>query len=136
LGTFIGQHFGWRATFLGVGLLGVIGFMATLLLLPGNLKRGESLSLKEQLQVLRNGPILLVLAITAFGYGGTFVAFTYLATLLEKITGFSSASVSLLLLVYGVAIALGNVVGGRISNNNPARALIRLFLLQALVLLL
>jgi predicted MFS family arabinose efflux permease len=136
LGTFIGQHFGWRATFLGVVLLGAVGFAATWILLPNHLKSSPPLKLKQQLQVLKSGPILLVLAITAFGYGGTFVTFTYLATLLEKISGFSAASVSLLLLVYGVAIAIGNVIGGKLSNTNPAKALISMFFLQALVLLL
>ncbi|WP_143310919.1 MFS transporter [Chitinophaga vietnamensis] len=136
LGTFIGQHFGWRSTFIGVAILGAVSFIALLLLMPGDIKNGPVLRMKDQLQVLRNWHILLVLAITALGYGGTFVAFTYLATLLEKVTGFSSNAVSLLLLVYGVAIALGNVIGGKVANTNPARVLIRIFLLQAVVLVI
>jgi MFS transporter, DHA1 family, inner membrane transport protein len=136
LGTFIGQHFGWRATFWGVAILGVVGFMATLLLIPGGIKTGKPLRLSQQLQVLKNSHILLVLAITALGYGGTFVAFTYLAPLLEKVTGFTSGSVSLLLLVYGIAIAIGNVAGGKLANTNPARVLIKMFFLEAVVLLL
>lgn len=136
LGTWIGQHFGWRATFLGVALLGLIGLFAVVSLVPRHIRSAEPLRLRDQLQVLKNPHILLVLAITAFGYGGTFVAFTYLATLLEKITGFSSGAVSVLLLVYGVAIALGNMIGGNLSNSNPAKALIRIFVLQAVVLLL
>lgn len=136
LGTWIGQHFGWRATFLGVALLGLIGFIAILSLVPRDIGSGKVLSLRDQLQVLKNPHILLVLAITAFGYGGTFVAFTFLATLLEKITGFSSGAVSGLLLVYGIAIALGNMAGGKLANTNPARVLIRIFVLQAVVLLL
>jgi predicted MFS family arabinose efflux permease len=136
LGTFIGQHFGWRATFLGVAILGGIGFIATASLLPNDLPASQPLSLKGQFAVLKNGPILLVLAITALGYGGTFVTFTYLASLLEKVTGFAPGAVSLLLLLYGVAIALGNVIGGRLTNNGPAPVLIKLFVLQAIVLLL
>lgn len=136
IGTFIGQHFGWRATFLGVALLGMIGFIATLVLIPANVRPAAPLKLKDQLKVIGNRHILVVLAITAFGYGGTFVAFTYLAPLLSNITGFSSGSVSLLLLVYGVAIALGNVIGGKVSNINPARTLIGLFIAQALILLI
>uniref|UniRef100_UPI003742CEFA MFS transporter n=1 Tax=Chitinophaga dinghuensis TaxID=1539050 RepID=UPI003742CEFA len=135
LGTYIGQHLGWRATFGGVAVLGVIGLIATALLLPSNLKQEAPLQLKDQLQVLRNKHILLVLAITALGYGGTFVVFTYLATLLEKVTGFQANAVSILLLVYGVAIALGNVIGGKISNHHPAKVLIRLFLYQVIILL-
>ncbi|MFX1706621.1 MFS transporter [Chitinophaga sp. CC14] len=134
LGTFIGQHLGWRATFAGVALLGSIGLIANLILLPDHISNGRPVQLKDQLKVLQNKHILLVLAITAFGYGGTFVAFTYLATLLEKVTGFSAGSVSILLLVYGVAIALGNMIGGKVSNHQPARALIIIFALQAMVL--
>lgn len=136
LGTFIGQHLGWRATLLGVAILGGIGFIANLILLPDDIQQGAPMQLKDQLKVLGNKHILLVLAATAFGYGGTFVAFTYMATLLEKVTGFSAAAVSILLLIYGIAVMLGNITGGKISNHKPAKALIRIFGLQVLVLLL
>lgn len=76
LGTFIGQYFGWRATFAGVALLGAVSFIAILLLIPGHITMGPPLRLKDQLQVIRTPPILIILAITAFGYGGTFVTFT------------------------------------------------------------
>ena len=134
LGTFIGQHFGWRATFIGVTALGVIGFIANLILLPANIPASRPLQLKDQLKVLKNKRILLVLAITALAFAGTFTTFTYLASLLEKVTGFHSGSISILLLIYGVAIALGNVIGGKTANKNPAKALAIMFLLQAVVL--
>ena len=134
LGTFIGQHFGWQSTFIGVAILGSIGLIGNLMLLPNNIKNEESLRFKDQFKVLLNKHILLVLAITAFGYGGTFVAFTYLATLLEQVTGFSSGSVSILLLIYGVAIALGNMIGGKVSNRHPIKALLWIFILQAIIL--
>ncbi|HEY0273466.1 MAG TPA: MFS transporter [Chitinophaga sp.] len=136
LGTFIGRHFGWRATFAGVAVLGVISFIANWLLLPAHLSTGAPLRLRDQLRVLKTGPVMLALAITALGYGGTFVTFTYLATLLEKVTQFSAGAVNWLLLLYGVAVALGNLVGGRLSNTNPARALIRILLVQTGLLFL
>lgn len=136
LGTFIGQHFGWRATFLGVALLGAVGCMATLILVPSDIRTPPQLKLKQQLKVLGNSHILTVLAITAFGYGGTFVPFTYMASLLENVTGFPAASVSILLLIYGLAIALGNLAGGKLSNTHPVRTLIWLFLFQTAILLL
>ncbi|TMV58002.1 MFS transporter, partial [Thioclava sp. BHET1] len=90
----------------------------------------------QQLRVLTSGRLLLVYAMTALGYGGTFVAFTFLVPILERITGFSSNAVSLILVLYGLAIAAGNLAGGRIANRNPARALMVLFAAQALVLVL
>ncbi|MEO4005215.1 MFS transporter [Flavobacterium sp. CAU 1735] len=135
LGTYIGQHFGWRATFIGVAALGIIGLIASSLLIPDTLQKSKPLQLKDQLKVLKNPSILLVLAITALGYGGTFVSFTYMAPLLESISGFSADATSLLLLIYGIAIALGNVIGGKVANQKPIKALMIMFVLQALVLL-
>ncbi|WP_406873021.1 MFS transporter [Aminobacter sp. P9b] len=135
LGTFIGQTFGWRATFWGVSALGVIAFAGIAALLPATLKKAAPSSLLDQARVLSSGRLLLVFAMTALGYGGTFVAFTYLASILETVTGFSASSVSLLLVLYGLAIAAGNIAGGRIADRNPVKALTVLFALQAAVLL-
>jgi len=136
LGTFIGQSFGWRATFWAVAGLGVIAFAAIAILLPSNLTRAEPAKLRDQLRVLGSGRLLLVYGMTALGYGGTFVAFTYLASILEQITGFASSSVSFILVLYGLAIAAGNLAGGRIADRNPLKALTFLFALQALVLVI
>lgn len=136
LGTFIGQHFGWRATFVGVALLGLIGLLASLLLVPNHLKNEKPASFKTQLGVLTNKKLLLAFSMTILGYGGTFVAFTYLSPILQEITGLSETVVSLILLIYGVAIALGNVIGGRVANRNPLKALLWMFILQAIVLLI
>ena len=136
LGTFIGQSFGWRATFWAVAGLGVIAFAAIAILLPSNLTRAEPAKLRDQLRVLGSGRLLLVYGMTALGYGGTFVAFTYLASILEQVTGFASSSVSFILVLYGLAIAAGNLAGGRIADRNPVKALTFLFALQALVLVL
>jgi multidrug resistance protein len=134
IGTIIGQTFGWRATFWAVAALGVIAFFAIATLLPNTIRKATPASLLDQLRVLGSGRLLLVFAMTALGYGGTFVAFTFLAPILQDITGFSEGSVSLILMLYGIAIAAGNIAGGRIANQNPVRALIGLFFLQAIVL--
>ncbi len=56
---------------------------------------------------------------TALGYGGTFVTFTFLAPMLQEVTGFAASSVSLMLVLYGLAIAAGNIIGGRVADRNP-----------------
>ncbi len=136
LGTYIGQIFGWRATFWAVALLGVLAFAAIAALLPNTLQKAPPASLLDQLRVLGSGRLLIVFAMTALGYGGTFVAFTFLAPILQEITGFSEQSVSLILVLYGIAIAIGNIAGGKIANHNPVKALVGLFILQAIVLVI
>ncbi len=134
LGTFIGQTMGWRATFWAVTGLGVMAFAAIWLLLPAVVIKAAPSSILQQVRVLGSGRLFLVFAMTALGYGGTFVAFTYLAVILETITGFAPSQISLILVLYGVAIAIGNLLGGRIADRAPVKALGRLFLIQAVVL--
>ncbi|WNQ13866.1 MFS transporter [Paenibacillus aurantius] len=136
LGTFIGQTFGWRATFWGVALLGVVSMAAIAWLVPGNLRKPEPSRLSSMLPLLTHPKLLRALLITALGYGGTFVAFTYLTPILQETMGLGEGMVSLVLLAYGVAVAIGNSIGGRWANRHPARALFKMFLLQAAVLVL
>ncbi|MDX7828293.1 MFS transporter [Aeromonas caviae] len=136
LGTWIGQVFGWRETFLVVSLLGLVAMVGSLLLVPGNLPKGAASSVREQLAVLTRKPLLLVYAKTALGYGGAFTAFTFLAPILQQVSGFSAGAVSLILLVYGVSVAVGNIWGGKLADRmGPLPALKLLFAGLALVLL-
>ncbi|PDY88264.1 MFS sugar transporter, partial [Bacillus toyonensis] len=134
IGTFIGQEFGWRASFMAIVVIGIIAFIANSILVPSNLKNGVPVSFRDQFKLIKNGRLLLVFIITALGYGGTFVTFTYLSPLLQEVTGFEASTVTIILLVYGIAIAIGNMVGGKLSNHNPIRALFYMFLIQAIIL--
>lgn len=136
LGTFVGQHFGWRTTFLVVAALGVVSIVASLLFVPRKLAHSKPASLIQQMSVLRQPRLLLVYAMTAIGYGGTFIAFTYLAPMLEQITGFDAGVVALVMLAYGVSVAVGNIWGGRLADRKgPIEALKIIFFFLALVLL-
>lgn len=128
LGTYIGQHFGWETTFLIVAILGLIALVGSALLVPNNLKQDARASLKDQLKVLTQPRLLLVYAITALGYGGTFTAFTYLAPILEQVSGFDASAVGLIMLVYGVSVAVGNIQGGKMADKfGPVKALTIIF---------
>lgn len=133
-GTFIGQQLGWRAAFMTIVIIGVIALIANSILVPSHLRKGVKTSFRDQLKLVKNGRLLLLFIITALGYGGTFVVFTFLSPLLQDITGFEEGTVAIILLVYGIAIAIGNMVGGKLSNQNPIRALFYMFIVQAVVL--
>lgn len=134
-GTFIGQEFGWRATFIGVAVLGLIGLISGWILLPNNIENEKTIAIKDQFKVVANGRLLLAFLMTTLGYGGTFVAFTYLSPILQKIMGLSESMVNVVLVLYGIAIAFGNLIGGKAANKNPLKALLWMFVLQAIALL-
>lgn len=137
LGTFIGQHFGWRATFLAVSVLGVIAMLGSAVFVPGKLRHTPPASLAQQARVLAEPRLLLVYAKTAIGYGGSFIPFTFLAPILQDISGFAPSSVAWVMLVYGVSVAVGNLWGGKLADRKgPIRALQIIFGLLAAVLML
>lgn len=137
LGTFIGQHFGWRETFLAVSALGVVAFIGSAIFVPRHIAHTPPASLLQQAKVLAEPRLLLVYAKTAIGYGGTFIPFTFFAPILTDISGFSAGAVGWVMLVYGVSVAVGNLWGGRLADRlGPIPALRIIFALLAAVLLL
>jgi predicted MFS family arabinose efflux permease len=135
LGTFIGQHFGWRETFLAVTLIGVIAIIASAILVPNNIKNGPSAKIADQLKVLMNPRLLLIYAVTALGYGGVFTTFTFLAPMMQQQAGFSASMVSWILLAYGVSVAIGNIWGGKLADKHGAvKALSIIFAALAIIL--
>lgn len=136
LGTYIGQQFGWQSTFLIVALLGLIALLGSMLLVPRDLPQPPATKLVAQLKVLTQPRLLLVYAITALGYGGTFTAFTFLAPILEQVSGFSTHMISLIMLVYGGSVAVGNLWGGKLADKmGPIKALTLIFTGLAAILL-
>lgn len=135
LGTFIGQHFGWRETFLAVSLLGVIALMSSQLLIPANIPGRAAASIRDQVKVLTHPRLLLIYAVTALGYGGVFTAFTFLAPMMQDLAGFSPAAVSWILPGYGVSVAIGNIWGGKLADKHGAVPALK-FIFAALFVLL
>lgn len=136
LGTFVGQTFGWRATFFAVAGLGVISIIASYLLIPKDLKQSPPAKFSDMFKLVTNSRLVLGFLITALGYGGTFVAFTYLTPILQDITQISPRLISILLLVYGIAVAIGNWIGGKLANENPVKALFYMFIVHAVIMIL
>ena len=128
LGTLIGQHFGWRESFLAVSLLGVIALVSSMILVPRNIAQPPATSLAQQAAVMINPRLLLIYAITALGYGGIFTTFTLLA-------GFSPTAVSGVLLGYGIAVAIGNIWGGRLADRRGAVPALTLIFIALAILL-
>ena len=136
LGTFIGQHFGWRETFLAVSILGVVALIASAILVPNNIPNRAPASLREQVKVLTHPRLLMIYAVTALGYGGVFTAFTFLAPMMQNLAGFTPSAVSWILLGYGVSVAIGNIWGGKLADKHGAVPALKFIFAALMVLLL
>ncbi|MBB3665271.1 putative MFS family arabinose efflux permease [Prauserella sediminis] len=78
----------------------------------------------SELGVLRRPQFLLALTSSTLIIGATFSAFSFFTPILTKIAGFSESIVPVLLLVYGAATLLGNVVVGRLADRHTISTLL------------
>ncbi|WP_413601229.1 MFS transporter [Curtobacterium sp. Curtsp57] len=122
-GTFLGQAMGWRATFWAIAAIGVVALVGVALLVPAT-KQDAAPSLGRELGAFRSGQVWLSLGVTVLGYGGMFGAFTYIAYTLTAVSGFASAAVPWLLVVFGLGLFVGNWAGGRLAAKSIDRTLL------------
>ncbi len=122
-GAWLGQNFGWRSTFWAVTLVGVVALAIVAMLVPTDKSAPAVSNIKDDLAVLKRVPVLVGFLTTILGWVGVFAVFTYLAPMLTKITGFSDAAVSPILLMLGAGLMVGNLVGGRIADKHLMPAL-------------
>jgi MFS transporter, DHA1 family, inner membrane transport protein len=135
-GTWLGQHYGWRSTFWAVTVVGVLAFAVIALLVPNTKADGAQSSLRNDIAVLTRAPLLLGLATTVLSWVGVFAAFTYIAPMLTRITGFSEGAVSPILLVFGAGLVVGNLLGGRLADWRLVPTVFATLLALSVVLLL
>jgi predicted MFS family arabinose efflux permease len=137
LGTLVGHLFGWRATFLGVAALAAIAWMG--LCLPrAPQPLHPVVSLKERLAIARRPDVMLGLLTTTACMAGVFSIYTYLSPLLHQVSGYGDTEVALVLMLFGVGSAIGNLWGGHAADAlGPVRvvrrALLGVFVLFCLV---
>lgn len=135
LGTWIGQQFGWEMSFVAIAIIGLISFIGNWLVVPNDLNEYDQAPMVEQLKVFKNKSLMMIYLITALGYGGTFVVYTYLTTILMDVMHYGDNAVVILLIIYGVMVAIGNTLGGKLTNHQPTKVLVAIFTIQAMVLL-
>lgn len=133
-GAWLGLHFGWRATFWAVALIGVAAFTVLALFVPQGRADGQHAALREEIAVLGRPQVLLGLAVTILGFAGVFLVFTYIQPLLTQVTGVAESAVSPILLVFGGGLAIGNLLGGRLADRALMPALIGTLLALAVAL--
>ncbi|WP_338931219.1 MFS transporter [Streptomyces netropsis] len=113
--TLLGQHLGWRATFLVVAGIGLVAMAALTLLVP-QLPRERHEGLGQELRALRDRQVLLGLLTAVFGFAGVFAVYSYLASMMTEVTGFSETSVTLVLALFGIGMTLGALVAGPLTD--------------------
>lgn len=121
LGTSLSHLLSWRVTFLLVGLWTVIVLYYIWRWVP-HVQGLQDTGFKGQFRFLRRPAPWLVLGATALGNGGVFCWYSYINPLLTDVSGFSSESITSLMVLAGFGMVAGNLISGRLSDRyTPGR---------------
>ena len=126
LGTFIGQHASWRISFVVIVVIGLIGLISNAILVPKELPMPAKIQRGSLMRMIKAPVVLLSLIVTADGYGVSFPVYSYMTTIIAN-QGWSESDSVIILIAYGLAVAVGNTVGGRVANAKPLKVLMMMF---------
>ncbi len=107
--TFLATQFGWRETFVVIGLSAAASALLNGVALPGGLI-GHPLSLQSFVAIARSRVLMSILLITLLTMSGQFAITVYLAPLLGALAGAGPATGALFFALLGAAGLIGNVI--------------------------
>lgn len=123
LATWFGEMLGWRTAFWGIAGLGLVAMTTLWYALPNvALPKGDGAM--AEIRVLGRGPVLAALLLTVVGSSAMFTVFTYIAPILQNEAAASTTFVTVMLVLFGVGLTLGNVWGGKAADRSIDRTLI------------
>ena len=120
LSTWLGGVVSWRPVLGAIAAFGSFGFLGLLFGMKDPVRSvpGEhSDSAMQNIGMLFNRKLLAGALVTVLAYAGSFTDYTFIAPILTQVTGVTGATVSLFMLVYGITAAVGNILGGKLTDS-------------------
>lgn len=122
-GTWIGSQFGWAATLWAVAGCGVAALVGLQLLLRPMSSEEGRLSVGTQLAAFRNPQLIASLAFTVIAWTGFMTFYGYIAPIAEFIAGYSREGTTIVLIIVGAGMLVGNRIGGHWADRNLSATL-------------
>lgn len=121
LGTFLSHSISWRAPFIISIFLGLITLLMIYKWVP-DVEPLPNKGMKAQFHFLRHLAPWLIIIATFMGNGGILCWFSYISPLLQTNGGFNAASISVLMILAGLGMVVGNQVSALFADRlKPGR---------------
>ncbi|WP_433770539.1 MFS transporter [Pseudomonas putida] len=123
LATFLGQHLGWRETYLAVAVLSGLALLAIRQWLP----RSEALNgtpIIQELSALRKGSVWGVMAVATAGIASLFAVYTFVGPIVTDAAHLAPSMIPVALAIFGLGMTAGNSVGGSMADRYPMRGIV------------
>lgn len=137
LGTLLGETLSWRVIFAFSTLWSVLTIFFIFRWIPV-LPALPDKGVKAQFAFLAKPEPWLILAVTMAGNGGIFCYYSYVSPMMTGVAGFPADAMTLIMVLCGGGMCLGNYLGGQLSDRySPTRVILttQLMMFSALVIL-
>jgi DHA1 family arabinose polymer transporter-like MFS transporter len=114
-GTYLGHNYSWRISFGIIAVVALFSALAVKAWMPV-IKSNAKGSFVKSLSIFRQKELWLIIGISTIGTGGFFAWISYIAPLMTEIAGFSGNSITLIMIVAGLGMVVGNIAGGRLAD--------------------
>jgi MFS transporter, DHA1 family, inner membrane transport protein len=136
IASFIASAISLQMAMVFFAVVNALAFLATLLFVP-SMPVKEKLSYGAQLSVLKKFVTWQSIVAVVFLNSAVFGVYSYLAEYLKTVTNMSSNTITIMLVVFGIANIIGNVVAGKLLTKNARRLVMSFpFVLGAVYILL
>ncbi len=135
LGSWLGSVVGWRGAFFCLVPIAIIAFVWQLLSLPSMPVTRQAAASRNVFMLFRRRVVTLGMLGVGIFFMGQFTLFTYIRPFLETVTRVDAATVTLVLLVIGVAGFIGTTLIGRVLKRGFYPTLMAIPVLMAITAL-
>ncbi len=123
LGTYIGHHYSWRYSYGLIALIGLITAGSIYLWLPHMEGAASGQPVRRQLRYFKSKEAWYLIGLVGIGTGGLFAWLSYIAPLVEKVSGLPANRVPLIMTLVGLGMFFGNLLGGKLADSiSPTKA--------------
>ncbi|WP_338780568.1 MFS transporter [Metabacillus sp. FJAT-52054] len=123
IASFLASNASYHIAMLFFALVNVIVLIATLIFFP-SLPVKERLTYGEQVSVLRKPIVWLSIAAVLFLNSAIFGVYSYFAEYLKTVTNTPAKIIGLILVLFGAANMIGNVLAGRLLSKDARKSIV------------
>jgi DHA1 family inner membrane transport protein len=134
--TWLGQHVGWRSTYVAAALLAAVTVALVALSVPRTPGNPDATGRAEARDFFSNAQVWLTMIAGAAGFGGLFAIYSYIGKIVPDVAGLSASTVPVFVLVLGLGMVVGTMIAGELARWSVFRSLLVGSVASMLVMLL
>ncbi|MBZ5962903.1 MFS transporter [Leuconostoc gasicomitatum] len=124
LATYIGNLTGsFQTVMLFFAIVNVIALIAVLVVVP-SMPMTEKQSYGHQLSVLKEKNTWLSLIAVIFIGSAMFAVYSYFSVFLENVSHVTGTTLTIMLIIFGLASIAGNIIAGRLLSSSPIKTVV------------